>query len=171
VSRHTGVRILSRGLPVPAVLAVSAALLLTLCGCVPGAPAATSVGRSSTATASSSPSITPGPTASGSPTPAPSTPPATPVAGDPAGAKALAVRACQAISGGFAAGSVAQAAPLAAQAAARDSLWGPLAADLDFIQKNPIDPNTGEGPQQTADDASAAAHDCFTLAGVQVSQD
>ncbi|WP_233265514.1 hypothetical protein [Leifsonia sp. AG29] len=90
---------------------------------------------------------------------------------DAAGAKALAVQACQTIASGFAANNVAAAAPLAAQAAAKDPRWAPLAADLDFIQRNPIDPNTGEGPQKTAEDAAAAAHDCFTLAGVQVSQD
>lgn len=81
------------------------------------------------------------------------------------------MQACQTIASGFAADRVAQASPLAAQAAAKDSLWGPLAADLEFIRQNPIDPNTGAGPQKTADDAAAAAHDCFTLAGVQVSQD
>ena len=81
------------------------------------------------------------------------------------------MRACRAIASGFSAANVAQGAPLAAQAAGGDRVWGPLAADLDFIQKNPIDPNTGAGPQKTADDAAAAAHDCFTLAGVQVSQD
>ena len=81
------------------------------------------------------------------------------------------MQACQAIQSGFSAANVAKAAPIAAQAASGDSLWNPLAADLDFIQKNPIDPNTGAGPQKTADDAAAAAHDCFTLAGVQVSQD
>lgn len=182
MSRHTGETILSRGAPGAGVLAVSFALLLALSGCAPQAPAATSAGvhssassratttptpGSSTAPATPTAPATSGPVASTPPTP----PPAPPAAGDTAGAKALAVRACQAISSGFAADNVAQAAPLAAQAAAADSKWGPLAADLDFIQKNPIDPNTGEGPQKTADDASAAAHDCFTLAGVQVSQD
>ena len=160
------------------VLAVASGLLLALAGCVPAAPADTSA-TPHTGSTSASPSPTPTPGASGSPepgaaptpAPAPSAPAGPPTASDPAGGKALAVQACQAIAGGFAAGSVAQAAPLAARAAADDPLWSPLAGDLDFIQKNPIDPNTGQGPQQTADDAAAAAHDCFTLAGVQVSQD
>ena len=171
MSRRTGVRTAPQAVHAPVVLALAAALMVTLSGCAPDAPAATSAGRAPTATVSPAPSVTPTPVPTADGSPAPATPPTTPVAADPAAGKALAVRACQAISAGFAAASVAQAAPLASEAAAKDSVWGPLATDLDFIQKNPIDPNTGEGPQQTAEDASAAAHECFTLAGVQVSQD
>ncbi|MGH1548030.1 hypothetical protein ACRAWB_02155 [Leifsonia poae] len=81
------------------------------------------------------------------------------------------MQACETIADGFAAASVATAAPLAAQAAAGDAVWQPLANDLEFIRTHPIDPQTGVGPQQTVDSSTAAAHDCFTLAGVTVSQD
>ncbi|ANF33026.1 hypothetical protein A0130_16390 [Leifsonia xyli] len=90
---------------------------------------------------------------------------------DPAAAKALAVQACETIADGFAADRVATAAPLAAQAAGADGVWQPLATDLEFIRTHPIDPQTGVGPQKTVDSSTAAAHDCFTLAGVTVSQD
>jgi len=46
-----------------------------------------------------------------------------------------------------------------------------MASKLEFIRTHPIDPNTGAGPQTTVDDSTAVAHDCFTLAGVTVSQD
>lgn len=46
-----------------------------------------------------------------------------------------------------------------------------MASNLEFIRTHPIDPNTGAGPQATVDDSTAVAHDCFTLAGVTVSQD
>lgn len=97
------------------------------------------------------------------------TPPAGPV--DAPGAKALAVQACETVADGFAADRVAAAAPLAADAASRDGMWAPLATNLEFIRTHPIDPQTGAGPQKTVEDSSAVARDCFTLAGVTVSQD
>jgi hypothetical protein len=152
----------------------ASAAVLSLAGCVPstqssGSSHAPSRTSSHTATPTDEASTTsPAPSTSATPT-GPQTPGN--AGPDPEGARALAVKACQAIAGGFAAGSVAQARPLAAEAATHDAIWRPLADDLDFIEKNPIDPETGEGPQQTIDDSTTAAHDCFTLAGVQVSQD
>jgi|GEM_PF-3491564 len=121
------------------------------------------------ATATATPTATPTPAATGTPV---ADPPATaPAPHDPAAAKALAVQACETIADGFAADRVATAAPLAAQAAGADGVWQPLATDLEFIRTHPIDPQTGVGPQKTVDSSTAAAHDCFTLAGVTVSQD
>ncbi|WP_431220585.1 hypothetical protein [Leifsonia xyli] len=50
-------------------------------------------------------------------------------------------------------------------------MWQPLATKLEFIRTHPIDPNTGAGSQTTVEYSSAVAQDCFTLAGVTVSQD
>ncbi|MGN6502838.1 MAG: hypothetical protein ACTHKX_08050 [Pseudolysinimonas sp.] len=162
----------------PFVAAAAAGLLVlaALTGCAGkfgNAPAALPSDAPLTATplatASAIPTATPTPTPTGAPVP---DPPATaPTPPDPAAAKALAVQACETIADGFAATSVATAAPLAAQAAGADVRWQPLAAYLEFIRTHPIDPQTGAGPQQTVDSSTAAAHDCFTLAGVTVSQD
>jgi hypothetical protein len=97
--------------------------------------------------------------------------PAPPASIDPAAGLAAAVRACQAVASGFSAANVAAATPLAAEAAQHDPDWQTFADDLAFIDSNPIDPETGEGPQQTIDDATAVAQVCFSRAGVQVSQD
>jgi hypothetical protein len=152
----------------------ASAAVLALVGCVPstqgwGSSHAPSRTSPPTATHTDEASTTtPAPPTSATPTTTQSPGSAGP---DPAAARSLAIQACQAIAGGFAAGSVAQARPLAAEAATHDAIWRPLADDLDFIEKNPIDPETGEGPQETIDDSTTAAHDCYTLAGVQVSQD
>jgi len=158
-----------------ALILIGAVAAMTLAGCTPQAQSAAS---SHSSRPSSSATHRPTPTHTSdrpttSPAPSASTPPDPPsgTGSDPAAAKALAVKACQAIAGGFAAASVAQARPLAQEAAQRDPIWIPLADDLAYIEKNPIDPNTGEGPQKTIDDSATAAHDCFHLAGVQVSQD
>ena len=121
-------------------------------------------GAASPATASAGPSATTTATASSTPTPTP-----TPTNG-PADAHGFAVQACESVSGGFAAASVAAAAASAARAAAMDPQFATLADKLTFIRDNPIDPATGEGPQQTIDDASSVAQECLAL-GVQVSQD
>ena len=123
------------------------------------------------ATATATPTATPTPAPTDAPAPAPAPPAPAPAPLDPAAAKALAVQACEAIADGFAAARVTAAAPLAATAAGADAQWQPLAADLEFIRTHPIDPQTGAGPQQTIDSSTAAAHDCFALAGVTVSQD
>ncbi|MFF2052593.1 hypothetical protein ACFVU2_13410 [Leifsonia sp. NPDC058194] len=150
---------------------VAVAVATVLAGCAPGRTATTA-----TASGSSSPTATARPTATPSMTPPPAT--GAPVTSDPpAGAPdtaaglAAAVRACQSVAPGFSASNVAAAAPLAAEAARNDQAWQALADDLAFIRDNPIDPETGVGPQKTVDDASAVAQECFSHAGVQVSQD
>ena len=167
--------------PIALSLMAGAALLATaLSGCAgKGGIAADPFPNSELATPSASPSPTPTPAptstapaaapvpgSSDGPAPAPAPAPA-----DPAAARALAVQACQTIADGFAAASVDAAAPLAAQAAAGDAQWQPLATELEFIRTHPIDPQTGAGPQQTVTDSYSAAQNCFTLAGVTVSQD
>lgn len=161
---------------VRALTVAAAVLALALAGCAPTSGAdAGSRTPSPTATRTAGHTPSPTPTATRTPEPAttdtPGSPGPTGAPVDAAGAKALAVQACQTIAGGFAADRVAAAAPLAAAAAAKDGVWNPLAANLAFIHANPINPETGEGPQKTVEDSSAVAHDCFTLAGVTVSQD
>ncbi|MGO4299466.1 hypothetical protein [Leifsonia sp. RAF41] len=155
------------------LLAGAAVLGALLSGCAPQSSQADTATPSSSASSSSThtPSATPTSAApSATPTALP-TPEASSVpSGNPA-AKALAVRACEAIADGFAADRVTAAAPLAAQAAAADAGWKPLADKLEFIRTHPIDPETGEGPQATIDYSAAVAHDCFAQAGVTVSQD
>jgi len=146
--------------------------VVALSGCAHPAPgAASTVDPSTAATATPShPAGSASPLPSSSPTAGASTPgPSTPA--DPAAGLAAAARACQAIAGGFSAANVAAALAPAAEAARNDLIWQPLTDDLTFIANNPIDPNTGEGPQKTVDDASAVADLCFSKAGVQVSQD
>jgi hypothetical protein len=162
VSKHTRAR--------AAVVATVAAVVLLLAGCAGKTDTASGDLPSPTITATT-PTATP--TATGTPTAttAPTSPATTAPGGDPAAAKASAVQSCQAVQEGFSAGNVAAALPLATAAAGMDSTWQRLASNLQFIHDHPIDPDTGAGPQQTVDDSTAVAHDCFTLAGVTVSQD
>ena len=171
----------------PIVVGLMAATVLlsaVLSGCAPQSSSAQNSQTQNSEAATPTPSATgtAGPTPSATPTgpattnptdeptavpePAPSSTPS----GNPA-AKALIVQACETISDGFAADRVAAAAPLAAQAAAADTGWQPLAVKLEFIHTHPINPDTGAGPQATIDYSASVAHDCFTLAGVTVSQD
>jgi len=180
VSQHARAR-------APIVVGLMAATVLlgaVLSGCAPQSSSAQSSQAQNSQAATPTPSATgtAGPTPTATPTgpattnptdvptavpePAPSSTPS----GNPA-AKALIVQACETISDGFAADRVAAAAPLAAQAAAADTGWQPLAAKLEFIHTHPINPDTGAGPQATIDYSASVAHDCFTLAGVTVSQD
>jgi hypothetical protein len=162
----------------PFVAAAGVLALAALTGCAGkfgnaplGSPGDVSLATATPlATTSPAPGATSG--ASAAPTaPAPAPDPAPPAPAGPADAKGLAVQACETIADGFAAAHVAAAAPLAAQAAAADRQWQPLADELEFIRTHPIDPQTGAGPQQTVDSSTAAAQHCFTLAGVTVSQD
>ena len=180
VSQHARAR-------APIVVGLMAATILlgaVLSGCAPQSSSAQNSQTqnseaatptpSATGTAGPTPMATPSGPATTNPTdeptavpePAPSSTPS----GNPA-AKALIVQACETISEGFAADRVAAAAPLAAQAAAADTGWQPLAVKLEFIHTHPINPDTGAGPQATIDYSASVAHDCFTLAGVTVSQD
>ncbi|WP_025156833.1 hypothetical protein [Leifsonia aquatica] len=150
---------------------IAAAVALVLAGCATG-QAASSTTSSRAGSPTSAPSTAPAsptrtPSATGSPSAA--EPPA--AAPDAAVGRAAAVRACESIAPGFSASNVAAALPSAAEAARNDAIWQDLATDLAFIHDNPIDPATGEGPQKTVDDASAVAQECFSRAGVQVSQD
>jgi hypothetical protein len=165
---------------VRALTVAAAVVALALAGCAPksGADAGTqtpfptpTLTASPTPTPTAPATQTPGPTTGPDATDAPDAPAPTGAPVDTAGAKALAVQACQQVADGFAATRVAAATPLAAAAAAKDGVWKPLAANLAFINANPINPETGAGPQKTVDDSSAVARDCFTLAGVTVSQD
>lgn len=163
----------------PLVALAAAGLLVTaLTGCAGkfgNPPAALPDDGSFTAaplsTASATPTATPSPAPTEAPAPVPAPPAPAPAPLDPAAAQSLAVQACETVADGFSAARVAAAAPLAAQAAGADARWQPLAAYLEFTRTHPIDPQTGAGPQQTVDSSTAAAHDCFTLAGVTVSQD
>ncbi|GIT81197.1 hypothetical protein LLS1_28660 [Leifsonia sp. LS1] len=145
-------------------------IALALAGCAQSAPEAlrstSSAPPSSTGTPTSTPAMSAPPV---SEDPTPSAPPAG--SADPVAGLASAVNACQAVANGFSAAGVAAAAPLAAEAASHDPVWTSLAEDLEFIRSNPIDPETGAGSQKTVDDASAVAEECFSRAGVQVSQD
>lgn len=142
-----------------AVVAIAAGISLSGCAAQDAKPPVSS----SPASPIAGPSTTP----STSPTPTPS-PPAT---STPTDARGFATQACQAVAEGFAADRVGVAAAAAARASALDSQFAVLATDLAFIRDNPIDPTTGEGPQQTVDDANAVAQECFSRVGVQVSQD
>ena len=184
VSQHARAR-------APIVVGLMAATVLlgaVLSGCAPQSSSAQSSSAqntqagtptsSSSATSSSTAAATPTATPTGPattnptdvPTAVPEPAPSSTPSGNPA-AKALIVQACETISDGFAADRVAAAAPLAAQAAAADTGWQPLAVKLEFIHTHPINPDTGAGPQATIDYSASVAHDCFTLAGVTVSQD
>ncbi|WP_374007438.1 hypothetical protein [Leifsonia sp. LS-T14] len=167
VSLHTRARA-----PIALSLLAGAVLAAVLTGCAPQGDQAGTATPTSSTTRTSTSRATPTPTATPTETPValPSPEASSVPTGNPA-AKALAVQACEAVSGGFAADNVAAAAPLAAQAASADTGWQPLADKLEFIRTHPIDPETGEGPRATIDYSAAVAHDCFTQAGVTVSQD
>jgi hypothetical protein len=119
-------------------------------------------------------------TPSGAPDTAPSSTPSTSSSGTPsarssttdaAQALDLARRACTYVAKGFSAAAVAQATPVAKQAAALDGTWRRIASNLDFMNKNPVNPDTGAGPPQSGEMASGVADDCSSLAGVAVSRD
>ncbi len=169
----TAVSVSGRGSVSVAVLAI--VLTLGVTGCSPeheshgerGGSSSSPMPSSATASPRHSappPHSTPTSTNPNSPGPAQSSTPSDE-------ATALAVKACEAILPGLSADRVAVATPLAVQAAAIDSTWAPLATRLTFVRDHPIDPNTGQGPQQTIDDSHAAADDCFTLAHVPVAND
>ncbi len=144
-----------------AVVAIAAAISLS--GCTPqdAKPPVSNTPASPIAGSTTSPT----------PTPTPTPTPSLPATSTPTDARGFATQACQAVAQGFAADRVGAAAASAARASALDPQFAVLATDLAFIRDNPIDPTTGEGPQQTIDDANAVAQECFSRVGVQVSQD
>jgi hypothetical protein len=85
--------------------------------------------------------------------------------------RALASQACSAVANGFSAANVASATKLARSAADGDATWATLATQLTFVMQHPIDPATGQGPQETVQDSEAIAQFCLNSLGVPVNAD